>query len=101
LDRRNGRVAAETPWLGQLGMLLLVVIGCYVVAYPFFALTYSDLRRYPRQLWSGYGSPHPWRNATVITYLVGGLPVLVTAWVWRTSRTRAELREAAHRSHDP
>jgi hypothetical protein len=79
-------------------VVILGLIACYVVGYPFFALTLYDLRRYPRQLWSGYGSPMPWRNATVVTYAAGGLPVLVTALVWRTSRTRAEMRAAAHRT---
>lgn len=78
-------------------MLLGAVIACYLFAYPFFALTLYDLRRYPRQLWSGFGSPHPWRQATVITYVFGGLPVIVTALVWRLSRTRSELRNAAWR----
>ena len=53
-------------------VLVAVILAAYLVAYPAFAWTYADLRRYPRQLWSGYGNPYPWRRATVVTYLAGG-----------------------------
>jgi hypothetical protein len=79
-------------------VIWIVVVAAYLVAYPAFAWTLYDLRRFPRQLWSGFGSPHPWRRATVITYVLGGLPVCLTALAWRSSRTRAELREAGHRA---
>ncbi len=77
-----------------------VILAAYLVAYPAFAWTYSDLRRYPRHLWTGYGNPHPWRQSTVIAYLAGGLPVFVVALAWRTSTTRSELRSVAHRARD-
>ena len=77
---------------------LAVVLAAYLVAYPAFAWTYSDLRLYPRHLWTGYGNPHPWRQAAVLTYVLGGLPVFVVALAWRTSTTRAELRSVARRS---
>jgi hypothetical protein len=79
-------------------IVLGLVLGAYVVAYPAFALTYFDIGRFPRHLWTGFGRPQPWRQATVATYLLGGLPVLVTAVVWRTSGTRASMRAAAHAS---
>lgn len=79
-------------------MVWIALIVAYVIAYPAFAWTYYDVRRFPRQLWTGFGSPHPWRQATVITYVLGGLPVFVTALAWRTSRTRAGMRAAGH--HD-
>jgi hypothetical protein len=46
--------------------------------------TYSDIRRFPRHLWTGLGNPHPWRRATVVTYVLGGLPVVVTAFTGPT-----------------
>jgi hypothetical protein len=75
-----------------------LVVVAYVISYPAFAWTYFDLRRYPRQLWSGFGSPHPWRQATVIAYIAGGIPVFVVAFAWRSSAVRREMRAAAHRS---
>jgi hypothetical protein len=75
----------------------LILLG-YIVSYPVFAWTYTDLRRSPRHLWTGYGRPHPWRQATVLSYLGFGLPVLVVALVWRTGTTRAQLRATAHGS---
>ncbi len=75
-----------------------VVLAAYLVAYPAFAWTYLDLRRYPRRLWTGYGNPHRWRQATDLAYLAGGLPVFAVAVAWRTSTTRAELRSVARRS---
>ena len=79
-------------------IFVAVMLAAYLVAYPAFAWTYADLRRYPRQLWTGYGNPYPWRQATVITYLAGGFPVFVVALAWRFGATRAELRSVAHRS---
>jgi hypothetical protein len=79
-------------------IVLGLVFAAYAVAYPAFALTYFDIGRFPRHLWTGFGRPQPWRQATVASYLVGGLPVFVTALVWRTSGTRASMRAAAHAS---
>jgi hypothetical protein len=76
--------------------IAIVLVAAYVVTYPAFALTYFDIGRFPRHLWTGLGSPHPWRRATVATYLLGGLPVIITALAWRTSRTRAAMRGIAH-----
>jgi hypothetical protein len=76
----------------------IVLAVAYAVAYPAFAWTYYDLRRYPRQLWTGFGRPHPWRQATVVSYVAGGLPVVVVAVVWRTSAARRGMRDVAHRA---
>lgn len=78
--------------------VLLVVLAGYVVAYPGFAWALYDLDRYPRHLWTGYGKPGAWREAAVLAYLAGGLPVYIVAVAWRTSTTRAELRSVAHRA---
>jgi hypothetical protein len=80
-----------------MSVVVLVVVA-YAIAYPAFAWTYYDLRRYPRQLWSGFGNPHPWRQATVIAYVAAGIPVFVVAVAWRTSAVRREMREVAHRA---
>jgi hypothetical protein len=82
--------------LDQPLTIVLVMAAAYVAAYPAFALTYSDIRHYPRHLWTGVGNPHSWRRATVVTYLLLGLPVIATAVAWWTSTTRAELRNLAH-----
>jgi hypothetical protein len=73
-------------------MVIVAIVLAYLVAYPAFAITYSELRRYPRHLWSGIGRPYPWRQATVVSYCFLGLPVLVVMAVWRLGRTRARLR---------
>lgn len=74
------------------------VVGGYVVAYPVFATTFAELHRYPRHMWSGIGSPYPWRRAIVVSYAFLGLPVFVTALVWRTSEARRELRAIVDRA---
>ncbi|MGZ4691739.1 MAG: hypothetical protein ACXVKA_08265 [Acidimicrobiia bacterium] len=76
---------------------VVVVLAGYLVTYPVFAWTYSDVRRFPRHIWTGYGSPHPWRQAVGLSYLAAGWPVIAVALAWRTSSTRAELRDLAHR----
>jgi hypothetical protein len=73
-------------------MVIIAIVLAYLVAYPAFAVTYSELRRYPRHLWSGIGRPYPWRQATVVSYCFLGLPVLIVMMVWRLSGTRAALR---------
>ena len=78
--------------------VIVVAIAGYVVAYPALVWTLHDLRRYPRQLWTGFGRPHPRGQATVIVYLAGGLPVFIVALAWRASNVRQEMRDAAHRS---
>jgi hypothetical protein len=79
-------------------LVLIGIVLAYLVAYPVFALTYAELRRYPRHMWSGYGNPYTWRQATIVSYACFGLPVLVVTLVWRTSTTRAELRGLADRT---
>jgi hypothetical protein len=81
--------------------IVIVVVAGYVLAYPAFAWTHADLRRYPRQLWStASANPYPWRQATLMAYLAVGIPVLIVAVTWRTSTTRRRLREIGH-THDP
>jgi hypothetical protein len=79
-------------------MVLLGLLSAYVIAYPAFAWTFYELRKYPRHLWTGYGNPHPWRQATVIAYLGAGLPVFIVALAWCTSAVRREMRAVAHRT---
>jgi hypothetical protein len=76
-----------------------VLVVSYVLMYPVFALTFWDIGHYPRHLWTGFGNPHPWRQATVLTYALGGVPVVVTAVVWRRSRARTGMRAAGPRRH--
>lgn len=78
--------------------VVIGIIVAYVVTYPVFAWTYTELRRYPRHMWTGFGRPYPWRQATIIGYALGGLPVILVALAWRASPTRAGLRELADRA---
>lgn len=78
-----------------VGVAVLLV---YLVAYPAFAITYAELHRYPRHMWTGIGSPYPWRRAVVVSYALLGLPVFAVVLVWRTSGTRREMRAIADRN---
>jgi hypothetical protein len=77
--------------------IVLVLLAAYVVAFPAFAWTRHDLRRFPRNLWVGYGHPQQWREANVIAYALGGIPAFVVALAWHSSLVRREMRNAAHR----
>lgn len=79
-------------------VVAVAVVLAYLVAYPAFAITYAELHRYPRHMWTGIGNPYPWRRAIVVSYALLGLPVFVTVLVWRTSGSRRELRVIADRS---
>jgi hypothetical protein len=79
-------------------VVVAAVVLAYLVAYPAFAITFAELHRYPRHMWTGIGSPYPWRRAAVVSYALLGLPVFVVVLVWRTSGTRAQLRAIADRT---
>ncbi len=81
----------------NLWSVITVTAVAYLVALPALAWTLSDLRRYPRHLWIGYGNRLRWERTASVSYLVLGVPVLLVALAWRSSLTRRELRALVRR----
>ena len=71
--------------------LAILVVAGYVVGLPLLVRGLTDLRRFHRPLWVGYGKRELWRNGMIVTYVVGGWPVLVMVLLWWTGPTRREL----------
>jgi hypothetical protein len=53
----------------------------------------SDVKRFRRYEWFGYGRRGPWRSAFVVSYALGGWPVFLVALTWRTSLARRAMLE--------
>ena len=71
--------------------VLVFVAAGYLVGLPVLAWCLRDLFGFHRPVWPGYGKRDVWRNGAVVSYLLGGWPVVLFALGWRTGRTRAGL----------
>jgi hypothetical protein len=74
-----------------------------LIALPIVGWGLSDVKRFHRYEWFGYGRPSTWRTALVVSYALGGWPVFLVAFTWRTSlarRAMMEQRSDRRRSRD-
>ena len=80
--------------------MLAIPLGAgYLIALPVLGWGLDDLKRFHRHEWFGYGHAAPWHAALLVSYAVAGWPVLLVAFVWRTSLTRRALMEQRSDHH--
>ena len=78
-------------------MLLLLLVAGHLFGLPVLAWCLRDLGSFHRPLWPGYGNRQSWRKGAIVAYALGGWPIILFAFGWRTGRTRAGLVEERER----
>jgi hypothetical protein len=73
--------------------LAIPLLVGYVITLPVLGWCLDDVKRFRRYEWFGLGKRGRWRGAAIVSYALSGWPVLIVAFVWRTSVVRRAMLE--------